>query len=100
MHLLAEKLAQLITDGTIHPSDSAWYTLISSKKSDVDGLDLKFKFKVDEEYTITFLLPDFVHFMFTGSFPSDNVDGSFSDILRHIGSKPRLVYNGGTLKKC
>jgi hypothetical protein len=82
VHLLAEKLAQLITDGTMHPSDPAWYTFTSSKKSDVDGLDLKFKFKGDEDCNYTFLLPDFVRFLFTGSFPSYNVADSFSDILR------------------
>lgn len=83
MHLLAEKLAKLITDEIIVPSDCAWYTLVSSQKSVVDGLKLRFVFKDHKEDA--FLLHDFVQYLFTGSFASfsftEGFETSVSDTL-------------------
>ena len=84
-------MAKLITDEIIVPSDGAWYTLVSSQKSDVDGLELSFVFK-DHNNVGDFLLHDFVRYLFTGSFDFATVDTSvFGDTLRQNELKQKQI---------
>jgi len=93
VHLLAEKLAQLITDRTIVPSDTAWYNLVSSKKDAVDGLDLMFLCDDHRKDGITFLLPELVEFLFTGSFAS-GIHSSLEDTFRkHEKEQKQILTN-------